>query len=75
MITILVGSAVVWGAATVAFDNWQAGLVLAVLTFFGTLGGMRRRREELDREERAQVARDLVTALREEQGTRRRFWR
>lgn len=73
MVTLLVGSAAVWGLATVVFGNWQAGLFIAVVVFAMTAGGMRRRREELAREERAQAARDVMDALYTE--PRRRWFR
>lgn len=64
MITILVGSAVVWGLVTgMTGGNWKVGLLVAAGVFFSTVGGMRQRREQLDREERAQAAQDVIDAL------------
>lgn len=72
MVTLLVGSLAVWGLAAAVW-NWQAGLVIAVLVFWGAASGMRQRREQLHREERAQAARDVMDALYEE--PRGRWWR
>lgn len=65
MITILVGSAVVWGLVTgMTGGNWKVGLLVAGCVFFSTVGGMRKRNEELLREERQQAIRDLIDATR-----------
>lgn len=74
MIGLLVGCAAVFGLATTATGgNWQAGLVVSIVVFCLVVGGMRQRREELDREERAQAARDVMDALYAPQPRRRWF--
>jgi hypothetical protein len=74
VIVILVGSAAVWALVTTSTGgNWQAGLVVAGVVFCMTMGGMRRRREELHREERAQAAREVMDALYAPEPRRRWF--
>lgn len=74
MIALLVGSAAVWGLATAVFGgNWKAGLVVAGVVFFSVLGGMRRRREELAREERQLAAQAVMDALYAPEPRRRWF--
>lgn len=74
MIALLIGSAAVWGLATAVFGgNWQAGLVVAGVVFFLVLGGMRNRRAELEREERAQAAQAVMDALYAPEPRRRWF--
>lgn len=73
MLTLLFGSAVVWGLATAVFGSWQGGLVVAVVVFAMTASGMKARREQLAREDRAQAARDVLDALYAEEPRRRWF--
>lgn len=65
MITILVGSALVWGLVTgMTGGNWKVGLIVAGFVFFSTIGGMRKRNERIATEERQQAVRDLIDATR-----------
>lgn len=76
MITLWIGSAVVGILVTVSTGgNWQAGLVVAGVVFCSIVGGIRRRRAELEMEARRQATLDLVDSLYYVPEPRRRWFR